>query len=216
LNNQSEITREDDVKLTPLAMAVLELLIEKPMHPYEMAQVLRTRNIEARANVKPGSLYHAVERLEAHGHIEVVDTQREGRRPERTVYGVTEAGRDAFVERAKGMIGTIAPEFPEYVSGLSALNELDREDALNELRTRALRLRAADAADQVIMENLTAKPLPAIYWLDVRFLADRRAFELAWTNQLIEDITTGRVAWVPAEPEGPTDVEGPTDSEDGA
>lgn len=189
------------MRLTPLAMAVLELLIEKPMHPYEMAQVLRTRNIEARANVKPGSLYHAVERLETHGHIKVVDTQREGRRPERTVYGVTEAGRDAFVARAKAMLGTIAPEFPEYATGLSALNELEREDALEELRTRALRLRADAASDRVIIENLAAKPLPPIYWLDVKFLADRRDFELAWTNQLIEDITTGRVDWVPADPE---------------
>ena len=189
------------MKLTPLAMAVLELLIEKPMHPYEMAQLMRARHIEAKANVKPGSLYHAVERLETHGHIEVVDTQREGRRPERTVYGVTEAGRDAFLERAKAMLGSVAPEFPEYASGLAALNELDREDALAELRTRALTLQAEAAADQVITESLEAKPLPAIYWLDKRFIADRRAFELAWTNQLIEDITTGRVSWVPAEPE---------------
>lgn len=189
------------MKLTPLAMAVLELLLEKPMHPYEMAQVLRARHIEARANIKPGSLYHAVERLEQHGHIEVVDTQREGRRPERTVYGVTEAGRDAFLERAKAMVGTIAPEYPEYASGLSALNELDRADALAELRTRALRLQAEAAADQVIRQSLEAKPLPAVYWLDMKFIADRREFELAWTNQLIEDIITGRVAWVPAEPE---------------
>jgi DNA-binding PadR family transcriptional regulator len=199
LNNQSWVTRGDHVKLTPLAMAVLELLLEKPMHPYEMAQVLRTRHIEARANVKPGSLYHAVERLESHGHIEVVDTQREGRRPERTVYGVTEAGRDAFLARAKAMIGTVVPEYPEYASGLSALNELDREDALAELRTRALKLQAEAAADEVIMDSLVAKPLPAVYWLDVKFIAARRAFELAWTNQLIEDITTGRVAWVPAD-----------------
>jgi len=189
------------VKLTPLAMAVLELLMEKPMHPYEMAQVLRARHIEARANVKPGSLYHAVERLETHGHIEVVDTQREGRRPERTVYGVTETGRDAFLERAKAMVGSVAPEYPEYAAGLSALNELDREDALAELRTRALKLQAEAASDQVITDSLVARPLPAIYWLDMRFIADRRAFELAWTNQLIEDITTDRVTWLPADAE---------------
>jgi len=189
------------VKLTPLAMAVLELLMEKPMHPYEMAQVLRARHIEARANVKPGSLYHAVERLETHGHIEVVDTQREGRRPERTVYGVTETGRDAFLERAKAMVGSVAPEYPEYAAGLSALNELDREDALAELRTRALKLQAEAASDQVITDSLVARPLPAIYWLDMRFIADRRAFELAWTNRLIEDITTDRVTWLPADPE---------------
>jgi DNA-binding PadR family transcriptional regulator len=201
LNNQRQVTREDDVKLTPLAMAVLALLLEQPMHPYEMAQVMRARHVEARANVKPGSLYHAVERLETHGFIEVVDTQREGRRPERTVYGITEAGRDAFVARAKAMIGTIAPEYPEFAVGLSALDELDREDALAELRTRALKLQAEAAAEQVVMDSLRARPLPALYWLDVRFTAARRAFELAWTNQLIEDITTGRIEWVPAESE---------------
>ena len=189
------------MKLTPLAMAVLELLLEKPMHPYEMAQVMRARRIEAKANVKPGSLYHAVERLETHGHIEVVDTQREGRRPERTVYGVTEAGRDAFVARAKAMLGTIAPDYPEYATGLSALSELDREDALAELRTRALKLQAAAAAERVITDNLVAMPLPPLYWLDVQFTAAQREFELAWTKQLIEDITTGRVAWVPAKSE---------------
>jgi hypothetical protein len=105
------------------------------------------------------------------------------------------------VERAKAMVGTVVPEYPEFASGLSALDELDREDALAELRHRALRLRAEAAADQVIMRSLAAKPLPAVYWLDVKFIADRRDFELAWTNQLIEDITTGRVAWKPAEPE---------------
>ncbi|MFI9385977.1 PadR family transcriptional regulator [Kutzneria sp. NPDC052558] len=189
------------MKLTPLAMAVLELLMEKPMHPYEMAQVLRARHIETRANVKPGSLYHAVERLETHGHIEVVDTQREGRRPERTVYGVTEAGRDGFMERAKAMLGSVEPEHPEYASGLAALNELEREQALAELRTRALTLQAAAAADEVVIESLLARPLPAIYWLDKKFLADRRQFELAWTKQLIEDITTGRVDWAPADSE---------------
>jgi hypothetical protein len=86
-----------------------------------------------------------------------------------------------------------------FAVGLSALTELDRDDALAELRARALKLQAEAAADQVIMDSLDARPLPAVYWLDVRFTAARREFELAWTRQLIEDITTGRAEWVPAE-----------------
>ena len=45
--------------------------------------------------VQRGSLYPAVERLAAAGLIEPAQTAREGRRPERTVYQITEAGREA-------------------------------------------------------------------------------------------------------------------------
>ena len=38
-------------KLTPLGIAVLELLHEKPMHPYEMAQLMRERYVDTRVNV---------------------------------------------------------------------------------------------------------------------------------------------------------------------
>src|ERR1700710_1388772 len=103
-------------KLTTLGLAVLELLHEKPMHPYEMAQLMRERHVDTRVKVKAGSLYHTGERLLDNGFVEIVDTQRDGGRPERTVYGMTEAGRDAFVARAQGMLGTPAEEYPEYLS----------------------------------------------------------------------------------------------------
>lgn len=184
--------------LTTLGLAVLELLHERPMHPYEMAQLMRERHVDVRVKVKAGSLYHTVERLEADGYVEVVDTQREGRRPERTVYGMTCAGRDAFAERALGILGTVAEEYPEFTSGLAVLDDLDREDTLAELRRRALSLEASVAADTVITSSLHERELPEIYWLDWRFIAAKRRFELEWTKQLIDDISSGRLAWQPA------------------
>ena len=49
--------------LTPLALAVLRLLHERPMHPYEMHQLVRDRGTDFAIKVRAGSLYHAVERL---------------------------------------------------------------------------------------------------------------------------------------------------------
>src|SRR2546426_131165 len=49
--------------LTPLALAVLELLQERAVHPYEMQQTIRERYIDYVIKVRAGSLYHTVERL---------------------------------------------------------------------------------------------------------------------------------------------------------
>jgi DNA-binding PadR family transcriptional regulator len=187
-------------KLTTLAIAVLELLHERPMHPYEMAQTMRDRHTEARVRVAAGSLYHTVERLLEAKLIEVVDTRRDGRRPERTVYGMTEAGRDAFVERARVMLSMPATEYPEYLSGLAVIDELGPTDAILQLRHRELRLKAEVAKDQAIVESLLKDETPLIYWLDWRFATDRRAFELAWTTRLIADLESGVVPFVRKDP----------------
>src|SRR6516162_1011722 len=74
------------------SLTVLCLLKERPMHPYEMQRLIRQRKNDNFLDLKRGSLYHAIGRLQRAGLIEVVSTTREGRRPERTTYRLTEAG----------------------------------------------------------------------------------------------------------------------------
>lgn len=180
-------------KLTPLGIAVLELLHERPMHPYEMAQLMRERYVNTRVNVKAGSLYHTVERLHRDGLIEVVDTQRDGRRPERTVYGMTQSGLDEFNQRGRELLGDLVEEFPAYLSGLAVIDELGKETSLIELDHRVTRLRAAVAADQAVLQRLAEDETPPIYWLDWRYKCDHRRFELEWTERLLDDLKSGRI-----------------------
>jgi DNA-binding PadR family transcriptional regulator len=182
-------------KLTPLGIAVLELLHEKPMHPYEMTQLMRERYVNMRVNVKAGSLYHTVERLHRDGLIEIVDTQRDGRRPERTVYGMTQTGLDEFTQRGRELLGDLVEEFPAYLSGLAVIDELGRESSMIELDHRVTRLRAAVAADQAVLQRLTEDETPPIYWLDWRYKCDHRKFELEWTERLLDDLRSGRLSF---------------------
>lgn len=181
--------------LTPLAMAVLELLHERNMHPYEMTQLMRDRRVDYRVKLRPGSLYHTVERLAGQGIIEIVDTQRQGRRPERTVYGLTEAGRDLFVEQARAMLAAPAQEYPQYPVALSAAGELACADALEQLRMRVVSLRAQIAADQVVIDHVLTKQIPKMYWIDYAFVHHQRQSELDWTERLIGDLESGRITW---------------------
>lgn len=181
--------------LTTLALAVLELLHERPMHPYEMTQLMRERHVDRRVKLRPGSLYHTVERLESLGIIEVVDTQRHGRRPERTVYAVTEFGRDTFADQTRRMLSTLEPDYTPYPVALSAGNELPIEDFLEQLRRRVISLTGQVAAERAISERLVEKQLPRMYWVDFDYIAHQRQSELDWTEKLIDDLESGRVPW---------------------
>jgi len=90
-----------------LALSLLNLLVERPMYPYEMAATLRQRGKDEAIKIHWGSLYTVVQNLEKYGFIEAVDVAREGRQPERTTYQITDAGRQAITNAAPGHVATV-------------------------------------------------------------------------------------------------------------
>src|SRR5699024_6335832 len=108
----------------PLALAVLTLLSEESMHPYEISTTLKQRRKEDSIKLNFGSLYSVVESLEKRGLIEVRGAQREGNRPERTIYGVTEEGRQLMRSWLGEMLSTPAKEFPQFEAALSLMPAL--------------------------------------------------------------------------------------------
>src|SRR6201987_3726942 len=98
----------------PLALAVLVCLCEKPMHPYEVAQTLRQRAKQESVRLNYGSLYAVVEALEKRGLIKATGTIREGKRPERTVYEITDDGSREMVDWLTELIGVPVKEYPQF------------------------------------------------------------------------------------------------------
>ncbi|WP_280440114.1 PadR family transcriptional regulator, partial [Nocardia cyriacigeorgica] len=72
-----------------LALAVLSVIIERPMHRYEIASTLRDRGKDRDMDIKWGSLYTVVQNMAKAGFLEVVGCEREGARPERVIYRIT-------------------------------------------------------------------------------------------------------------------------------
>src|SRR3954447_5975942 len=105
--------------LTPLGVAALSLLVEEPMHPYEMYQLLIARHEDRLVKVRPGTLYHAVRRLEEHGLVAAAGTDREGNRPERTTYRILAAGREALTNRLQDMLAIPVNEYPSFPLAVS-------------------------------------------------------------------------------------------------
>ena len=175
----------------PLALAVLSCLTQRPMHPYEISTTLRERGKEASIKLNYGSLYSVVESLQKHKLIEAQQTSREGRRPERTVYSITEAGRAEFEDWLAELLSTPAKEFTSLEAGLSLMPGLPPDEVarLLESRTERLRieLRNIEGAHEVARE----RGLPDLFLVEGLYRHAMLRAELDFVAALARDIRSG-------------------------
>lgn len=175
----------------PLALAVLVTLYERPMHPYEVAQTLRTRAKQESVRLNYGSLYAVVESLEKNGLIVARETVREGKRPERTIYEITDQGAREMVDWMTDLIGTPEKEYPKFMAGLSFLPALTPDDALQALRARAeiLTFKLAKMRGAIRLANEAG--LPRLFELEAEYEERVTEAELHFVNGLVKDIESG-------------------------
>jgi DNA-binding PadR family transcriptional regulator len=171
---------------------VLALLAERPMHPYEMYRLLLERHEDRVVKVRPGSLYHTVDRLTEHELVAACGTDRAGGRPERTTYRITPAGREVLAQRVRAMLATPVNEYPQFPLALGEAHNLPRGEVLELLRARLALLRKD--ADE-IAAALAASNAPEVYRLDGHYLHAMRSAELHWLTHLTARLEDGTLAW---------------------
>jgi DNA-binding PadR family transcriptional regulator len=178
-----------------LALTILALLTEQPRHPYEVQRLIRERHKDF-ATGKPRALYHAVNQLVHAGAIEPVETSREGRRPERTVYRITDEGREEFLAWLEDLIEHPASEFPVFTAAVSFLAYLPVETVINALQGRIVELTsqvaALDGGLRVLLERWR---MPRLWLLEQEFTRALRQAELDWIQALLDDLKNGSLTW---------------------
>ena len=175
----------------PLALAVLVCLYERPMHPYEVAQTLRSRAKHESVRLNYGSLYAVVDSLEHRGLIRAGETVREGRRPERTVYEITDAGARELTDWLTELIAAPTKEYPHFMAGLSFLPALDTGDALDALRQRALALEMRLTQMRAALRAGTEAGLPRLFELEGEYEERMMETELDFVRGLVKEIDNG-------------------------
>ena len=176
-----------------LTLTILALLDEKPCHPYEMQRLIRSRGKDF-AITPARSLYHAVDRLVRDEWIEAAETQREGKRPERTVYRITDLGREEFHIWLNTLICKPVLEYPLFVAALSFILHLSMEEGLKALQVRSIELEG-QVADWGIKLKGWKQHLPRILLVEGEYTLAMQKAELEWIRSLIDDIETGKIPW---------------------
>lgn len=173
-----------------LGLAVLSAVVERPMHPYEMASVLRERGKDQDMKIKWGSLYTVVQNMEKHGLLEAIESTRQGRRPERTTYRITAAGREELTDWVRELVSTPEREQPRFVAGLSVLGVLPPDEATALLRQR-LDLLEEQIAEQRESLARYRREIPRLFLIESEYDLAIRDAEVAWLRSLLDELTTG-------------------------
>ncbi|MEC3916636.1 PadR family transcriptional regulator [Nocardia sp. CDC160] len=181
--------------LTPLAIAVLALLEEGPMHPYEMYQVLLHRHEDELVKIKPGSLYHTVARLAEQELVVAEGTDRAGNRPERTIYRIKSAGREALRARVAELLRQPVNEYPIFPVALAEAHNLPVDDVVALVRERVTWIESRIAELDALRGMVSARQVPRRFWIEIDYVRAVQAAEVAWLHGFIAELTSGELAW---------------------
>ena len=173
-----------------LALALLSLLAQQPMYPYEMAQTLRTRGKDRTIRINWGSLYTVVQNLEKHGFIEAAGINREGRQPERTTYRITERGMAELRDWLRELLSEPDDQPTPFAAALSEGGILPPAEMAELLAQRLARLDKANAAHEAEL-TVWNERLPRILLIESDYELAMRKAQADWVRGLLREITEG-------------------------
>ena len=172
----------------PLALAILVLLYERPMHPYEMAATMRERHKESSIKLNYGSLYTVIEQLLREHFISVREVLKEGKRPEKTVYELTATGEVELVDWMRELVSSPVKEYPMFEAAISLLPVLPPEEVISLLEIRlGLLQRTLQECDEEERKCREMK-LPRLFSLESEYFRAMTQAEYKFSKDLLSDL----------------------------
>jgi DNA-binding PadR family transcriptional regulator len=161
------------------------------MHPYRMQTLIKERGKDLVANAaQRNSVYQTIDALRRAGLVDVRETSRDERRPERTIYQATPLGRTTLKEWMQTLLAVPAREFPDFPAALSLVMILSPDEARTALETRV------GAVERRLRELEAPVPgVPRLFLLESEYMAVLVRAELDWLRRVIDDLRRGRLTW---------------------
>ncbi len=182
---------------SPLALAVLGLLGDGPLHPYGIQQLIKEWGKDQVINVgQRSTLYKMINRLCEAGLVAVHGTSRDQLYPERTSYELTEAGGATARRWMAEILSTPRNEFPEFPAALSFLPMLTPQEAAELLTRRRERLvQLLAERDAALTTGPADLQLPRVTLLETEYLRAVTRAELDWIDAVLTGIRDGTLTW---------------------
>jgi DNA-binding PadR family transcriptional regulator len=178
----------------PLSLVLLGLLAEQPLHPYGMRGLIRERGHERIVKARPASVYDAVARLAAAGLIAVQGSGRAGRRPERTVYRITDQGVAALQSWVReGLTDVDVPE--RFVAALAFMYALPKREALSLLHRRTSAVVELIDTTETALAQVISSGVPEIFLSEERYAQALRRAERDWLAAFTDELQKGKLRW---------------------
>jgi DNA-binding PadR family transcriptional regulator len=148
-------------------------------------------------DIKWGSLYTVVQNLEKHGLLETIGNTRQGARPERTIYRITESGRQELLDWTRELIGSPAAENPKFAAGLSIWMLLSPDEVVTLLRGRLEKLEASVKMRRAALAQAGAE-IPRLFLVEAEYALAMTRAEVTWVRALLDELHSGEYPDLPA------------------
>ena len=178
------------------SLTVLFFLRLKPMHPYELQSIIRITHKDDFLQLNPGSLYNSIERLLEAKLIEVAETNRAGRRPERTIYRITPQGWTEATKWLRELLETPAADSIWFYAALSFLPGLSPADAVEQLEKRVTNLKR-EIGNYKYALRVVAPRVGRLNLIEVEYALALRTAEVRWVKRIIDELQRGKLTWNP-------------------
>jgi len=190
------MTKDPVDTLTPMGVMVLALLREGDMHPYEMVRLLRTRQDDRLLTITNGTLYHTVARLQKAGLLDEIGIDRDGNRPERTTYTLTDAGRDTVIAWVRRELPRVDSD-TDFRIALAEAHNLERDDVTALLHERRVALVESHAAHRDGLRAAHERGTPAQVLVEIERQEALLDADLRWLDSLLTRLDGDALPWGP-------------------
>ena len=120
---------------TKIDLLLLGMLLDRPMHGYELYQQIQADGIDLWFNISMASVYYSLGKLRDQGCV-VESRQRGGRSVRKSIYRLTEDGRRAFLEAMEAQAISQEKVYLDYDVIICLLNRIPLKRALPWLQVR--------------------------------------------------------------------------------
>ncbi|WP_240913376.1 PadR family transcriptional regulator [Paenibacillus favisporus] len=190
------ITMNTVIKKSPVALAILCFLIEEPMHPYRMQQLIKERGKDEVINVRHRtSIYQTIDRLHRDHAIAIHEKKKNEGKPDFIVYEITDMGRNAAYSWIREMLSTPAQEFLEFPAAISFLALLTPEEVVSLFTQRLGTLQNTLAGLEEQMQTQMSTGLPRLFLLESEYQGAVLRAEMEWLQSVIADIQSHKLKW---------------------
>jgi DNA-binding PadR family transcriptional regulator len=178
-------------------LVILGFLRGRPLYGYEIKQMIE-HVMGDWTNIAFGSIYYALGKLAEEGFVEKVGTEQEGGRPSRTVYQITDAGREEFMRLLRKTWDTVERQTFDFDIGLSFMSSLPVDEMKGYLQKRVTHLEhilqyleAHQAEELADTDHVPTHLASTVFDHHRRHLQ----VELDWTQELLQNVEQGLDAW---------------------
>ena len=170
--------------LTNNDLLVLGLLLDRPMHGYEINRHVKAEGVTTWFDISTAAIYYSLNKLKREG---LISETHAGNRGEKSVYRTTEKGREQFFEGMEAVLASQEPVHFEYDLGIFLLNRLPQERAVKLMEQRLTFLREHESMlDQLIeKERSSGKALRAAI---LEHSASSARVERQWLGSIVQHL----------------------------